>query len=136
MNGDTAAVVEFARRSHEAAEKAANSAFRAEQSASRQEREISELRREMRQGFEALNAVIMAPQRRELHSVTEEDFEVSDTGTHATVTIDTVEKILRRKAMNTDAKRWRKALEVVGKIVGAIGLIVIGWLIKHFLGKP
>ena len=144
MTPNQDALVEYARRSHENAERTANAALRMEQAFGRMEREIGEqrrsidkLNREMRAGFEALNSAIMVPQRRELHSITEEDFQFSDTGTHAKVTRETVRKILRQDEVNADAKKWRalwrKVRSFVFLAIGGAATMAGEQLLKHLL---
>ena len=136
MNGgETAQLVEYARRSHEAAQRAADSALRAEQSFTRLEREIEEMRRDMRHGFEALNAALQVP-RQAHRSLTEEDWEDSPTGTHKMVSRRTFESWAKEREMSADARRWRKVLRVGLKALGFVLAIVVGWLIRHFMGKP
>jgi hypothetical protein len=136
MNGDHAALVEYARRSHEAAEATAEAALRVEHAHALMQRELSDMRREMRLGFEALSAAVsQAPAR--VHTIlTDEDWEDSPTGTHRQVTKRTWEKWEREKNLSADAKRWRKVLKVAGRVAMAVGLLVVGWLVRHFMGHP
>lgn len=139
MNGtDITAVIEYARRSHENAERAANAAMRVEAAHERMQRELSELRRDMRHGFEALNAALLRDAEiRPAHvSLTEEDWEDSPTGTHKMVSRKTFDAWQRARETSADARKWRKVLNTSGKIALALVLVVLGWVIRHFLGKP
>lgn len=135
MNGDQSAIVEFARRAHESARSSANSSLKAEQAIGRMEREIGEIRREMRLGFEALSAAMSKP-RLAHASLTEEDWEDSPTGTHKMVSKRRFDAWARDREMSVDAKRFRKILKTAGAVIGAVSLIVAGWLVRHFLGRP
>lgn len=136
MNGDHSTVVEFAQRAHEAAERSATHALRADQAMGRMERELAEIRREMRHGFEALSAAI-APARTKHHSILEEeDWEDSPTGTHKMVSKRKFESWARERELTADGQRWRKALNTSGKIALALTLVVLGWIVRHYLGKP
>lgn len=138
MNGtDITAVIEYARRSHENAERAANAAMRVEAAHERMQRELSELRRDMRHGFEALNAALLRDADTRQHTaITEEDWEDSPTGNHKRMSKRKWEQWQREREMSTDAKRWRKVINTSGKIALALVLVVLGWVIRHFLGKP
>ena len=133
MNGTEAALIDYARRSAENAKRAEDYALQAQQTTSRMERELSEIRREMRLGFEALSAAV-TPQR---HTILEhEDWEDSPTGTHKMVSKSTWERWERERDMKADAKKWQKALQTSGKIALAIALVVLGWVVRHVMGKP
>lgn len=136
MNGtDLAAVVEYARRSHENAEKASNAALRIEAMYEKTQRELSEIRRDMRHGFEALHALI-GQTRADHMSIIEEDWEDSPTGTHKMVSRKTFDAWQRQRETRTNAKRWVKAVATAGKIALALALVVLGWVIRHWLGRP
>jgi len=139
MNGNTEqALVEYARRSHENAEKAANAAMRVEASHERMQRDITEMRRDMRHGFEALNAALLRDaETRPAHtSLIEEDWEDSPTGNHKRVSKRVFDSWQRENEISAAARRWRKALNISGRIALGITLVVLGWLVRHWMGKP
>lgn len=138
MNGNTeSALVEFARRSHEAAEKAAGHALRADQTVARMERELGEIRRDMRHGFEALNAALLRDADTRQHTaITEEDWEDSPTGNHKRMSKRKWEQWQREREMSADAKRWRKVINTSGKVALGLVLVVLGWLVRHWMGRP
>lgn len=134
MNGTEAALVEYARRSHESAEKAATHALKVEQIAGRLERELVEVRRDIRQLSEVVSASLQQPRQ---HTVlSSEDWEDSPTGTHKMVSKRTFERWSRERELSEDAKKWRKVLNTSGKIALAIVLVVVGWLVRHLMGRP
>lgn len=131
MNGNhEAALVEYARRSYDNAEKAANAALRIEAAYERTQRELEEIRRDMRHGFEALNSAILVQQPR----IVADDWEDSPTGTHKRVPKRVFEQWARERELSVDGRRWRKALNVSGKIALALALVILGAVIRHFIG--
>lgn len=76
------------------------------------DRELKALRRDVTVGFVALRDQIreiksQQHMRRELVSLTEEDFEETDAGQHFKITRDKVERILSNVERDRDAKKWR-----------------------------
>jgi hypothetical protein len=104
----------------------------------RMEREVGDIRREMRKGFEALNAAVAAPTRHQLHSFVDSEWEETATGSHLVkkVTKREFETWQRERELSADAKRWRKVMGIVWKVVGVILAAVAGWLAHHLMGKP
>lgn len=131
MNGNTeSALVEYARRSHENAEKASNAALRIEAAYEKTVRELSEIRRDMRHGFEALNSAILVQQPR----IDANDWEDSPTGQHKRVPKRVFDQWARERELSADGRRWRKALNASGKIALALALVILGAVIRHFIG--
>lgn len=92
----------------------------------------------MRHGFEALNAALLRDaETRPAHtSLIEEDWEDSPTGNHKRVSKRVFDSWQRENEISAAARRWRKALNISGRIALGITLVVLGWLVRHWMGKP
>lgn len=110
-------------------------------------REIADLRGEVNDGFAELAREIrsfkkpagdISPSRHQLQSFTETEWEDSPTGMHKIQKVSKreFETWQREREMSADAKKWRKVLSIAWKVAGGVALVVAGWLVRHWMGKP
>ena len=125
------ALVEYARRSHENAERTTNAALRMEQVAGRLEREHNTLRselqttrKEMHEGFEALNAAVMQP----IRQLAKTKFNPTDTGSHFLVPAQDLDAMLAKERQREDAATWRSTKRRARQLIlaAAVGSATFG----------
>jgi len=115
---DTAALVEYARRSHDNAERTANAALRMEQTAARMERELGEVRRDIRKLTEVVGVLTVAPKPRH---ISKSKFNPSDTGSHFMVPAEDLDELLEKRQQREDATAYRRLWKRVRVLVLALG---------------
>ena len=74
----------------------------------------------------------------ELQTFTTTEWEDSPSKVHKIGRVKKTEfdRWYQEKDVLKDATRWRGALKWLGRIAGGIALVVAGWLVRHYLGKP
>lgn len=136
-----------AQRATQKADAATNAALAAQQTVSRFERELSDLRREMNDGFAELANTLRnlqyglrgasGPTRETRTSLTHEDFNPTETGSHYICTRDTVQTVLEEREMKLDAGKWRAMWRRVRGFVwtaaGAGGALLVEQLLQRLL---
>lgn len=123
MNTDVTALVEYARRSHDNAERTANAALRMEQTAGRMEREIVEVRRDVRQLTEVVGVLTTPPKPRKPGK-----FSPTDTGSHFLVPAQDLDALLAQERLREDAATYRSVKRRARQLIvaAAVGSATFG----------
>jgi hypothetical protein len=131
------AIVEYAQRAAKSARECADALVESRQAWERVEVRQDEQARDIRE-IKTRLATLSQPRLQPMRhaSLTEEDFEDSPTGTHKLVSRRRFDEWARERDMSVDAKRWRKVLQVSGRIAIYIAIAIAGWLLRHYLGHP
>ena len=138
---DAARATEIAGRAESKAEVAVNSSLRVSQMVAKVDREVTEIRREMNDGFSELASELRSlkslPNR--LPSMSKDDFETTQTGSHFIVPADQLDDMLDRRKDRDDAAHWRGtkrrlrqlAIAVFVGVATFLGEHVVKWLAFH-----